>query len=287
MTDAATPNTDTPAGGAAPAVEPGTKAERPSDVPEKFWDAEAGALRGDEVLKSYLAIESTLGRRFQETGPDVRRRIAEALPEETRATIAAEVRAKLGDDPEFLTPLEEAWKGKHLRQAPEAYEVPSLGEERGFDPEHALYGKAADIAKKHGLDQDSFAEVLGLLVEAQDAQAAVMNGATAEAWKAAVPDLETRASAVNNRIKALAGEHAQALMESVRDPNAFLAMEAVIKAAGPKSLALEGGTSPETVTQAKLDEWMNDPRYWDSTRRDPEFHAMVTKHYGRLYGDRL
>lgn len=35
-------------------------AERPDDVPEKFWDKEKGELRTDDVLKSYKELEKTL-----------------------------------------------------------------------------------------------------------------------------------------------------------------------------------------------------------------------------------
>ena len=34
---------------------------RPAGVPEKFWDAEAGCVRADALLKSYLEIERKLG----------------------------------------------------------------------------------------------------------------------------------------------------------------------------------------------------------------------------------
>ena len=34
---------------------------RPADVPEKFWDDEAGAVRIDALLKSYLELERKLG----------------------------------------------------------------------------------------------------------------------------------------------------------------------------------------------------------------------------------
>jgi len=44
----------------APAQEP--KPERPDDVPEKFWDAEKGAVRVDALLKSYRELESARGR---------------------------------------------------------------------------------------------------------------------------------------------------------------------------------------------------------------------------------
>lgn len=35
-------------------------AERPEDIPEKFWDKEKGELKTDDVLKSYRELEKTL-----------------------------------------------------------------------------------------------------------------------------------------------------------------------------------------------------------------------------------
>ena len=52
---------------AAPAPELEAEAEqqakpaRPAGVPEKFWDGEAGCVRTDALLKSYLEIERKLG----------------------------------------------------------------------------------------------------------------------------------------------------------------------------------------------------------------------------------
>src|SRR5919106_6296837 len=42
-----------------PASQP--RPSRPTGVPEKFWDGEAGCIRTDALLKSYLEIERKLG----------------------------------------------------------------------------------------------------------------------------------------------------------------------------------------------------------------------------------
>lgn len=46
------------AGADAPVPSP-SKPARPDHVPEKFWDAEKGAVRTDELLKSYSELEKT------------------------------------------------------------------------------------------------------------------------------------------------------------------------------------------------------------------------------------
>jgi len=41
-----------------PAEPAAAKPERPAHVPEKFWDAETGQVRVDELVKSYTELES-------------------------------------------------------------------------------------------------------------------------------------------------------------------------------------------------------------------------------------
>ena len=62
--EAATETTDTSAADAVAELAGGeatTAAERPENVPEKFWDAEKGETRVDDVLKSYGELEGRFG----------------------------------------------------------------------------------------------------------------------------------------------------------------------------------------------------------------------------------
>lgn len=52
-----TQDTNTPA---APVTLP-SSTTRPDNVPEKFWDAEKGAIKTDEVLRSYTELERKIG----------------------------------------------------------------------------------------------------------------------------------------------------------------------------------------------------------------------------------
>ena len=47
-----------------------TSSMRPEDVPEKFWDSEAGQLRVDALLKSYRELERRLSQRIAPPGAD-------------------------------------------------------------------------------------------------------------------------------------------------------------------------------------------------------------------------
>lgn len=270
---------ETPPGGEAAAA--GT-IERPDYIPEKFWDGEGGKPRVDELAKSYVALESAMGRRIQEVSADTRRIIAQALPDEVRGAWADELKGQLVADPEFLTPLEEAWRAKHLPKAPEAYEVPAREDGTTYDPEHPLYTAAVNAAKKYGLPQEALAEIMDLTYQAR---AEYEIPPDVSEWKLAIPDIDSRAKAVYNKLLGASPDHADALINQVRDPNAFLALEAIVKAGTPKSLALEPAAHEPEVTQEKLDEMMRDPKYW--RERDPAFINRVSAGFNRLYGDTL
>jgi hypothetical protein len=47
-----------------------TPSMRPEDVPEKFWDQEAGQLRVDALLKSYRELERRLSQRMAPPNAD-------------------------------------------------------------------------------------------------------------------------------------------------------------------------------------------------------------------------
>ncbi|NJN71289.1 MAG: hypothetical protein HC801_14150, partial [Nitrospira sp.] len=57
--------------------------QRPSDVPEKFWDAERGELRADALVKSYVELERKLGG-FAENAPP-------ANPEDYQISVGSEL----------------------------------------------------------------------------------------------------------------------------------------------------------------------------------------------------
>lgn len=47
------------------------KAERPADVPEKFWDAENGTVKYDELLRSYRELERSRSQPQEEPDADL------------------------------------------------------------------------------------------------------------------------------------------------------------------------------------------------------------------------
>ena len=87
---------------------------RPEDVPEKFWDAETGALRVDALLKSYRELERKLSNRFAPPANDappeehLRFRRALGVPDKPEHYDIASAHALCGPDPEINAKLHAA-----------------------------------------------------------------------------------------------------------------------------------------------------------------------------------
>lgn len=269
--------------GAAP---PPAAAERPDWAPAKFWDGESGALRAEDLAKSYVEMERLIGARVGDLGVEARRKLAAVLPDELKATWLEEERTRLAADPEFLGPLEEAWKSQHLPKAPDDYAVPERQDNQTYVTDHPLYAAAVEFAKKHHLGQEAFAELMDLGFQYR---ADYETPPSVEDWKAAIPDIDTRAKAVYNRLAQVGGDAVRVnrLIALVRDPDAFLALEAGVNAGAPKPLALEPGHADGQLTREQLKQMQADPRYLDPAKRDMDFVRKIERGWVRLENDRV
>lgn len=70
---------------------PAAKPERPADVPEKFWDAEKGVVKYDDLLASYKALEGK-----QSTGEKTDGKPAQEATPAAAATDAAKALEEVG-----------------------------------------------------------------------------------------------------------------------------------------------------------------------------------------------
>ncbi|MBW8270688.1 capsid assembly protein [Caldovatus aquaticus] len=236
-------------GEAAPATP--AAPQRPDGVPEKFWDAERGAVRLEALLKSYRELERRLSQRFapppEDAPEEEKRRFRRALGVPERPEdYAIEPRHELcGPDPEINARLHAA--GFTCAQAQLVYDLaaerllPLLAEAaQALETERAL-----DRLRAHFGGEERFRRVAAQL----------------SAWgKANLP-----ASA----FEALAStyEGVLALQSMMEKGEPALAREA------------EGGDAPD---EAALRALMRDPRYWRT--REPEFVRRVTEGFRRLVG---
>lgn len=257
--------------------------ERPSFLPEKFWDADAGQPRVEDLSKSYAELQSAFGRRLGDLSADARRKLAEAVPDEMRATWGEEIKAKLVEDEEFLAPLREKW-AESLPKAPEAYdfETIKLPDGLALDLEHPVVAKAAEMAKEWGLSQERFAELVALGAELSPPPASL------EDRMAAVgPDFVNRATAAVNRAKAAAGDDPKAraavdaVLSELHSPDAFRGLEVLLSTRSERRMPDETATAQPAVTIESLREIQARPEY----SQRPDWQAQVRAGFTKLYGE--
>ncbi len=88
------------------------KAERPAHIPEKFWDAEAGAIRAEDMAKSYAELEAKLrGPKSEDEAPKaeglkIEKKEGEAEAQANPLTTAFESFAKTYEDTKGQPPEE-------------------------------------------------------------------------------------------------------------------------------------------------------------------------------------
>ncbi len=238
------------AGEAAELVE--VKPERPAGVPEKFWDPEAGSLRTDALLKSYLELERKLGAKTQlpldEMDEAARQQLREALgvpksPDDYKIEARDEL---VQPDPEINAKLHEA----------------------GFTEEQAQL--VYDLAADHLVPLID--EAVGELEAVRDVERLAAHFGGEEGWANMARQIKTWGEAN------LAPDVFETLAASY---DGVLAMHQMMQAREPAVLRDQDGPKAD-VDQDALAQMMRDPRYWRD--KDPAFVAQVTDGFKRLYG---
>jgi hypothetical protein len=234
---------------AAPGIDP--RAARPTGVPEKFWDAETGAVRTEALLKSYLELERKLGSTVplpaDETDREGHARLLRALgvpdsPEHYQITSRHEL---LEPDREINTRLHEA----------------------GFTPRQAqlVYDLAADHLVP--LLDRTVAE----LGATREVERLATHFGGASPWRATAQQIKTwgQANLTPDVFETLASSY-----------DGVLAIHQMMQAREPAVLNDSNGprTEPEEADLARM---MRDPRYWRD--RDPSFVSQVTEGFKLLY----
>ncbi|WP_207539131.1 capsid assembly protein [Sabulicella rubraurantiaca] len=224
---------------------------RPDDVPEKFWDSEAGQLRVEALLKSYRELERRLPSRLAPPGPEA--------PEEERLRW----RAMLG-----------------IPESPDAYEITPKHELVSPDREvNRMLHEAGFTSSQVQLVYDLAAErLLPLIAEAAqqfeaDRQLEVLRNHFGG---------EERFCRVAGQIRAWgAAKLPPGVMEALSTTaEGVMAMERMMRGSEP---ALGRDSAAESQPdEAELRRMMRDPRYWRS--REPEFVRRVSEGFRRLVG---
>jgi hypothetical protein len=226
---------------------------RPAHVPEKFWDAKAGTLRVDALLKSYLELERRLARSvpLPESDGD-----AEGLERLRRALGVPEC----ADGYEIDAP--------HALVAPDA-DLNAVLHSAGFTPRQVqlVYDLAAE--RLLPLLAEAVAEVEA---ERQNERLCARFGGQ-ESWQARARQLSTWGHA---------SMPAEVFQTLARTYEGVLALDAMMRAQEP-SLGILPGAPEGPASESGLQAMISDPRYWRD--RDPAFVGRVTDGFRRLYAN--
>ena len=227
------------------------RAERPEEVPEKFWDAERGQLRTEALLKSYRELERKLSARFAPP--------AEDAPEEERVRF----RRAMGV-PE--TPEEYAVEPRHgLTDADPA--VNAVLHRAGFTPAQVqvVYDLAAD-------------RLLPAVAEAAAQFEAERQRDRLRGEFGGEERYRRTAKQIAAWGRANLPEEVVAALSTTAE--GVIALHRMM-AKGEPALARRG-EAPEAMDEAALRRMMRDPRYWRA--HEPDFVKRVTDGFRRLTG---
>jgi hypothetical protein len=233
----------------APAV--AERPDRPSGVPEKFWNPDTGALRTEALLKSYLELERKLGK-------------GGAMPAEGAESDDPTGRLRASGVPD--SPEQYQIDSRHALVEPDPGINAKL-HEAGFTERQAqlVYDLAADHLLPV-LDQ-----ALGEFEAMREAERLASRFGGEAAWRATARQIKTwgQANLAQDVFETLASSY-----------DGVLAIHQMMQAREPAVLNEAGGprSNPD---EADLTRMMRDPRYWRD--RDPAFVAQVTDGFQRLY----
>jgi len=242
---------ENPAEFAGAPVTPEEAAGRPAEVPEKFWDAEAGCIRTEALLRSYVELERRLGR---------------SLPKPESDEDIEAVDRLLGVLGRPAAPDGYAIEAPHPLVSPD----PALNEllhDAGFTQRQAqlVYDLAAE--RLLPVIEEASAE----LEASRQIDRLERHFGGPEAWRTTAAQIKAYAEA--NLPAELHGVLA-ASYEGV------LALYEMVRKAEPEIVG-RAGSGQLAVTEDSLRELIRDPRYWRD--RDPEIVQRVTAGYRSLY----
>jgi len=227
-----------------------TVSDKPEFVQDKFWDADRKEVNLENLASSYNALEKKLGSRTE----DLSKQVRQDLEQE-----------RLGKVPEEYN--------LNVPELPENVDV-SVSD----DMEIVQWWK--DTAKQNGLSQEQFDE--GVKVFIDNAMATL-------------PDINAEMEKLGDNSKERV-EAAELWSKKNLSPEAYNTFSSVASTAeGVKAIEeimkmTKDSPMPTTPTQVSvtpdlgdLKSMMNDPRYYDSNKRDDSYIKRVTELYEKAY----
>tara|TARA_Y100001938_G_scaffold93430_1_gene128066 strand:- start:223 stop:972 length:750 start_codon:yes stop_codon:yes gene_type:complete len=225
--------------------------DRPEYVPEKFWDTDRNEIKVEELSASYNSLEKKLGMRTDE------------LSKQIRTDIEQEAKTAV----------------------PEKYEIvmPEIPKEINVEvnEEQELLKEWSNICRENHLSQDVFNRGVNAFVNNEIAGLPDMKA-----------EMEVLGDNAKSRLEAaelwtkkyLSNEAYDTMSKLASTADGVKAIEEIMNITKSKPLP-----NANTVVDAELDEtdlrsMMNDPRYYDPSKRDEAYYNKVTKLYEKKYG---
>ena len=232
------------------ATETSSEVNKPDYIQDKFWNADTKEVNIENLASSYNSLESKLGSRTEDLSKQIR------------------------------TDLE----NERLSKVPESYKlnVPEMDENTKVNisedmPIVQWWGKTA---KEAGLSQEQYDAGVNAFIE--NATANLPN-----------PDLERQklGDAGKERIEAanmwskkhLSPDAYNVISSFASTADGVKALEEVMKLTKDSNMPTAPTQVDVAASMDDLKSMLNDPRYYDSARRDPAYVRRVTELYEKAY----
>jgi hypothetical protein len=223
---------------------------RPEYVQEKFWNAEKGEVNIENLASSYNSLESKLGSRTEDLTKQIRTDI----------------------------------ENEKLQNVPEEYKlnVPELDGNVSLDISNdmPIVQWWNQTAKSAGLSQEQYDEGVKVFV---DNAIANLPNSDLEVQKLGDAGRERVEAAELWSKKHLSPEAYNAISGFAATAEGVKALEEVMKLTKDSNMPT---TQTQVDVSADIDDlksMLKDPRYWDSSRRDPAYVKRVTELYEKAY----
>ena len=227
-----------------------TEVTKPEYVQDKFWNTDTKEVNLENLASSYNALEKKLGSRTE----DLSKQIRTDLEQE-----------KLGKTPEEYK--------VNLPELPENVDVTVSD-----DMELVQWWK--DTAKQNGLSQEQFDQGVNAFVNNAVATLPDVNAEMEKLGDNAKERIE--ASELWSK-KNLSPESYSTFSSLAATAEGVKVVEEIMKLTKDSPIPTTPTQVSVTPNEDDLKSMLQDPRYWDSSKRDPSYVKRVTELYEKAY----
>ncbi len=231
------------------ATEESSEVTKPEYVQDKFWNTESNQVNIENLASSYNSLEAKLGSRTED------------LTKQIRTDIEAE----------------------KLKNVPESYKlnVPEMDNTKlTINEDMPIVKWWGETAKEAGLSQEQY----------DNGVKAFVNNAVADLPN---PELEKQKLGDNGkeRVEAasmwskkhLSEEAYNTVQDLANTADGVKVVEELMKLTKDSTMPTSNTAIDAQATQDDLKSMLNDPRYWDSSRRDSSYVKRVTELYEKAF----